>query len=586
MAFDGITVAALTAELKAKLAGGRINKIAQPDKDSLLITVKKDANTERLFISASASLPLAYLTEKNRVSPAVAPNFCMLLRKHIGTARILDVTQPGFERIIRIELEHLDELGDVAKKSLVIELMGKHSNIIFLNEDGKILDSIKHVSAFMSSVREVLPGRDYFIPAQEGKINPLDLTEKYFNEEIMTKNATASGALSASLTGFSKTFSFHVCAMASLDPDTHVSALTEGEKLHLFKNLERELEKIKEGAFSPAIYYADGVPAEFAPLPLKTFENAEKTGFSSVSAMLEEYYGAKDEITRIRAKTADLRKIITNLIERNVKKYDLFEKQLKDTEKKDKYKVYGELINTYGYSAAPGSKELACTNYYDGSEITILLDPDIPVMDNAKKYFDRYNKLKRTFDAVSVQIAQTKEELTHLNSILLSLDNAVTENDLAQIKKELSDFGYVKKKTGFDRKAASAEKRLTSGAKPFHYVNKDGYDIYVGKNNYQNDELTFKFANGDDWWFHAKGMAGSHVILKKKGEEIPDSAFEDAARLAAYYSSAKGQGKVEVDYVIKKEVKKPASAVPGFVVYYTNYSMMIDTDISGLTLIG
>jgi predicted ribosome quality control (RQC) complex YloA/Tae2 family protein len=270
-------------------------------------------------------------------------------------------------------------------------------------------------------------------------------------------------------------------------------------------------------------------------------------------------------------------------LERNVKKLELQEKQLKDTEKMDKYRLWGELINTYGYGIAPGSKELTATSYYDSSTVTIPLDETITPRENAKKYFDRYTKLKRTREAVSRQISETRSELEHLNSVLTSLELAREESTLSQIRQELSDAGYIRRHDNESK--GSAAKRKPEKGKPYHYVSSDGYDIYVGKNNIQNDLLTFNMASGNDWWFHAKKIPGSHVILKNRGTEIPDRAFEEAGALAAYYSKGQNQNKVEIDYVEKKQIKKPAGSKPGFVVYYTNYSLTATPDISGLRLI-
>ena len=262
-------------------------------------------------------------------------------------------------------------------------------------------------------------------------------------------------------------------------------------------------------------------------------------------------------------------------LERNVKKYDLQLQQIKDTEKRDKYRIYGELLNTYGYNVPEGSKSMEALNYYTGETITIPLDPDMTPAENAKRYFDKYGKLKRTFEALSTLTEDVRAEIRHLESIATALDIALLEEDLVQIREELAASGYIHRRGGGKRE------KVTS--KPFHYVSSDGFHMYVGKNNYQNDELTFKFASGNDWWFHAKGMPGSHVVVKCQGEDnLPDRTFEEAAKLAAYYSKGRGQEKVEIDYIQKKHVKKPNGAKPGFVVYYTNFSMMMDDDISGL----
>lgn len=578
MAFDGIVISNLIKELNDRLLGGRISKIAQPEKDALLLTIKMPTGQQRLFMSASASLPLLFLTMENKPSPMTAPNFCMLLRKHLNSAKILSIEQPGLERIIQFKIEHLNELGDLCIKYLIVEIMGKHSNIIFCNDSFKIIDSIKHISGLVSSVREVLPGRDYFIPETQHKLNPLTLTKEEFFTIIMKKPLSLEKAIYTTLTGFSPVMANEICFRASLDSAQSVDALSDMEKLHLYNNLARFLEKIKAQQFIPNIIYKSGTPIEFAAAALTCYDAFECRKYDSISTVLERYYAEKEIITRIRQKSSDLRRIVSNALERSRKKYDLQQKQMHDTEKRDKFKVYGELLTTFGYNAEPGAKSITCNNYYTNEDITIPLDTSFTPLENAKKYFDRYGKLKRTFEALSIQLKETEEEIHHLESISAALDIALKEEDLVQLKEELVAFGYIKKKHINGKK----EKKQKITSKPFHYLSSDGYHIYVGKNNYQNDELTFKFAIGNDWWFHAKGMAGSHVIVKTNGDELPDRTFEEAGKLAAYYSKAKDMDKVEIDYTEKKNVKKPNSGKPGFVVYYTNYSLMITPDISGI----
>lgn len=575
MAFDGITIACMAYELNKNLIGGRISKIAQPEADELLLTVKSPQGNFRLLLSASASLPLIYLTDTNKPSPMTAPNFCMLLRKHISGGRIISITQPSMERILRFEVEHLDEMGDLCRKYLVVEIMGKHSNIIFCTDTDTIIDSIKHVSSQMSSVREVLPGRPYFIPDTQEKENPFTVTEEHFITLVGSKAAKLSKAVYTSLTGLSPIAAEEICHQASLDSDRSASSYEPEELIHLYRTFCRFLEPVRSGNYDPSIYYEDKTPVEFSCLPLTIYEHCRRESYASVSEVLEHYYAEKNTLTRIRQKSTDLRKIVQTALERNVKKYDLQAKQLKDTEKREKYRIYGELINTYGYSVEQGSKSFEALNYYTGETVAIPLDPQIPVQENAKKYFDKYGKLKRTCEAVTKLLEETGSEIEHLKSIQTALDIALQEEDLVQIKEELMESGYIKKR-------APGNKRPKITSKPFHYISSDGYHMYVGKNNLQNDELTFQFAKGNDWWFHAKGAPGSHVIVQTGGDELPDRTFEEAARLAAYYSSSRGAEKVEIDYVEKKHVKKPNGSKPGFVVYYTNYSMMIDSDISGI----
>lgn len=574
MAFDGITVAALVQELRDNLTGGRIAKIAQPEPDELLLTIKTPAGQRKLYISASASLPLIYLTDENKPSPMTAPNFCMLLRKHIGNGRITSISQPKLERIIRLHIEHLNELGDLCEKKLIIEIMGKHSNIIFCDDKDMILDSIKHVSAQMSSVREVLPGRTYFIPDTMEKSDPLSVNEKEFLDTLKEKPVSLGKAIYTSFTGISPVIAEDICFLAGLDSQLPASEPDEDTFLHLFRQFSYYMDDIRGCHFHPCIYYDGTSPKDFGAVALSHFSNYTKQEFTSISEVLNTYYATKNTLTRIRQKSADLRHVVQTALERNRKKYDLQKKQLRDTENREKYKVYGELIHTYGYNLAPDSRELTALNYYTNEEITIPLDPTLTPAENAQKYFNKYNKQKRTFEALTELIQETADDIHYLESISNSLDIALTEADLIQIKEELMQTGYVR------RKYTKKKEKITS--RPMHYISSDGYHMYVGKNNLQNEELTFSFANGNDWWFHAKGAPGSHVIVKTGGDELPDRTFEEAGRLAAYYSKNRGSDKVEIDYVEKKHVKKPNGSKPGFVVYYTNYSLVIDSDISNI----
>lgn len=577
MAFDGITVSCLVKELNDEILNGHISKIAQPESDELLLTIKSAKGQKRLLLSASASLPLVHFTENNKPSPISAPNFCMLLRKHISNGRIISITQPSLERVINFKIEHLNEMGDLCTKTLVIELMGKYSNIIFLNEDNIIIDSIKRIPSFISSVREVLPGKEYFIPKTDNKLDPLSITPDIFSSKIKTNATSLNKHLSSSYTGISMFYANEICYKANLDADSSTDSLSQDQIDSLYASFKKAIDSVLNGAFTPSIVYENNRPFEYSALNLTSFSDDVTKYYDSISALLEDYYSKKALYTRIRQKSVDLRKIVDTILERDIKKYDLQLKQMKDTEKKDKYKVYGELINTYGYSVKEGSSSMTALNYYTNEEISIPLDPMITPLENAQKYFDKYNKLKRTKEALESLTKEVKSEIDHLESISNSLDIAVSEDDLISIKEEMTTAGYIKRK--------SHDKKPKLKSKPFHYVTKEGFNIYVGKNNLQNEDITFNLANGNDWWFHAKNMPGSHVIVKTEGRELPDSVFEDAARLAAYYSKAKGNSRIEVDYVKRKEVKHPNGSKPGFVVYYTNYSMLIDADISSLELI-
>lgn len=575
MAFDGITVAALTAELNKYLLNGRIYKIAQPEKDELLLTIKNNKKDQyKLLISAGASLPLMYLTDNNKPSPMTAPNFCMLLRKHISNGRIISIIQPEMERIVDFEIEHLNELGDVCRKHLIIELMGKHSNIIFCDADMKIIDSIKHVSVQVSSVREVLPGRDYFIPKTITKYNPLTVTQRNFINILLADCNPIGKALYMNFTGLSPMIAHDICHQAGLDSDIPAGDMEEILLIHLYNIFSQTMDIIKHNSFYPIIIYQDNEPVDFAAIMIESYASDNILHLESISAVLEKYYADKDSVTRIRQRSATLRQVVQTLLSKDYKKYDLQLKQIKDTEKREKFQLYGELLTAYGYNIEGTPSEVTVDNYHTGEKITIPLNNELSPMENAKKYFERYNKLKRTYEALTEIIKATKEEIDHLESISTALDIAPDENSLKELKEEMIEFGYIRRK--------STEKKSKYVSKPLHYISSEGFDIYVGKNNYQNEELTFKVATGNDWWFHAKGMPGSHVIVKSDGKELPDSVFEEAGRLAAFYSKARGREKVEIDYIQRKHVKKVNGGKPGFVIYHTNYSMLIDPDIQNI----
>lgn len=579
MAFDGVTLRALALELDDKLTGGKIQKVAEPEKDELLVTIKHGGETYLLLISANASLPLMYLTDEKKKSPDSAPNFCMVLRKHMQSGTILKVEQIGMERVIRFSIEHSDEMRDLSTKYLYVEIMGKHSNIIFTKEDGTIIDSIKHVNAMMSSVREVLPGKEYFIPAQEGKENPLDFSAAAFLTKISEKNDTVMHCIVDSFTGLSPSLAIEMCFRAGIDSDANINSLTENEKATLSRVFEQIISEINAASFSPSVYF-DQVKEknkDFSVITLTHFSDYEEKTFDTVSEMLKEYYSKKNHQENQKQKAYDLKRTVETILDRNRHTLAIQEKQLKDTEKSDKYRVYGELLHTYGNTAEEGAKSVTVDNYYTGEKLTIPLDPSITPRENANKYFKKYEKMKRTKEQVTERIKETENAIKHLESIDNSLTIADTSEELDEIKKELADAGFTK------YHAPKGKSKKMKKSEPLHFVTNDGFDIFVGKNNFQNDYLTFKFANGNDLWFHVKTIPGSHVILRTEGKEVPDADYVTAAEVAAYFSTGKDNEKQEVDYVIKKEVKKPNGSAPGFVVYYTNYSMVVHPTLDHVT---
>ena len=587
MAFDGITVAGLCSELQDTIGGGRIYKIAQTDKNELVITVRpsaeKGGGQVRLYLCAAPSLPLVYLTRTSRQAPLQAPAFCMLLRKHLQNGRIVSVTQPGLERILRFEVEHRNEMGDLCTHYLVVEIMGKLSNIIFLDDKEMIVDSIRHVSSLVSSVREVLPGRTYFIPDTQSKKDPLSETYEGFLSVLAEGHMEVAKLLLRSYTGFSTVAALELAHRARLTQDRSAALLSAAEKDSLWQEFETLVSQIKDRTFTPVMYcrrgegQSAGAPVEFSLITLSHYADCSEVAYQSPSALLEDFYARKNLYTRIRQRSADLRHIVQTILERDIHKYDLQCRLIKDTEKRDKYKVYGELLNAYGNSVPAGAKSCVLDNNYTGQKITVPLDPTLTPQQNAQKYFARYGKLKRTEEALTGQIAETEADREQLESILTSIDLAVSEADLHQIRRELSDYGFAQKKAAV-KKGAKRE----SKAAPYEYLSSAGFTMYVGRNNYQNEELDFKIANGGDWWFHVKGATGSHVIVRTMGKEVPDRTFEEAGALAAWYSSARKSPKVEVAYTQRRNLKMKNGGKPGFVIYHTNYSLMAVPDISKL----
>lgn len=602
MAFDGTTVAALADEFNRHFSGGHISKIAQPEKDEIILTIKNNIPsenengkfrrvTEKVLISADPSLPLCYITDENKLSPVTAPTFCMVLRKYLSGSLIKSVTQPGLERVICFTCEHMNEMGDMCSLKLYAELMGKHSNIILTDENDTITDSIKHISVMTSSVREVLPGRKYFIPNTMDKTDPFTDSSKEsvinydtFEEKVLKKPQDCCKAIYTNITGISPLIANELLFRAGLSLKNSTAELDAYERFKIYNEFEKLMKSTGRGDFDSEIILKNSVPDNFAVTPLTMYKNNGNEyiskKYNSVSEMINSFYSERQAFARIREKSSNLRHIVSTSLERSRKKLAAQEKQFKSTEKRDRYRHFGELINTYGYGLKGGEKELVCTDYETNKEVHIPLDQTKSISWNAKHYFERYDKLKRTYEALTIQIKETKEEIEHLESVQSALDFTESQEDLDQIRNELVNTGYI-----HSNKAGKKGRSRSEKSRPLHFISSEGYDIFIGKNNYQNDELTFKKASGNDWWFHAKHAAGSHVILvsKDRDHEPSDKAFEEAAAAAAWFSKLRNNPKAEVDYVMKKEVKKPKASKPGFVVYYTNFSMTISPGINGLT---
>ncbi|MCL2216471.1 MAG: NFACT family protein [Defluviitaleaceae bacterium] len=582
MPLDGAALAGVVNEISI-LQGGRVDKIAQPEPDEIFLAVRAKGTNYKLLLTVSANAPRVNFTEQSKISPLKAPMFCMVLRKHLSGGRIISIRQPDFERIVEFEIEALDEMGDRSAKTLIIEIMGKHSNIILTDGAGKVLDAIKHISPAVSSVRTILPGVLYSRPPG-GKSNPLEANHEEFSgifEKSSQESLKIQQAIFQLYNGISPVLAGEICSRAEIHPDTPTTGFSDAEKSQLYGAFSDALEQIKQKNFQSAIYWDEsGRAVDFAALPLSIYDHLRAEAFESTSLMLEAFYAGRDEAYRIKQKTADLRKLVVTHQERARKKATVYEKTLDEIKNRDELRIKGELLTAYLYMIPGGAAEFTAENFYDNNKpLTIPLDPALTPPENAQKYFNKYNKQKRTFAALQEQIVKNQEEIAYLESVLAAMDSAIDEADISQIREELAEQGFAKRR-GLGKNAKN--KKASKESKPLKYTSSDGFDIYVGKNNTQNDYLTLKFARANDIWMHTKDIPGSHVVVVTGGKEPSATAIMEGAQLAAFYSRARLSSQVPVDYVIRKHVRKPAGAKPGYVIYdfhNTVYVTPADTPI-------
>ena len=578
MSLDGIFLHSITNDLYKKLIGGRVDKIHQPDKNEIVISIRSKGENYKLLITAIGSSPRLHLTSVIRQNPLEPPMFCMLLRKHLTGARITDLRQVNFDRIVEISFECKDELDSTVHKSLITEIMGKHSNIIFINQDKTIIDSLKRITENVSSVRQIYPGLKYVIPPGSDKLNPLKVTRELFMNEIESVNSGIYiyNFLYKNFSGFSPFISKEICYLTSLNESTYLGELSETKKEDLWNVFNKIINKIKQNDFSFTIYYDENKSQYgFYCMDAEHLKDYESKSFSSAGELLDEYYYELDNKNKINQRVASLIKSINTKIDRDKKKVEKQRNELLNAESRDKYRIYGELMLS-NLHKTPENHKLAVTNYYDPEqkEITIPLDPKLNLSQNSQKFFKRYNKLKKAEEELEKLIDSTLSEISYLENILFSIEECETTDDLNDIYNELIAEGLMKRKSKVNK---SKESRPVTA-----FISSAGHEILVGKNNIQNDTLTFKIGKKEDYWFHAKNMPGSHVIIKTNGDELTDEEYIEGARIAAFYSKGKNSGTVEVDYTKKSNVKKPTNAKPGFVIYDTNYSMLAEPNIEGI----
>ena len=566
MAFDGLAICAITHEFKEKLIGGRIDKIHQPERDEITMTVRCFKDSYKLILCANPTFARVHFTNLNKDNPSSPPMFCMLLRKHIQGGKIVDVCQDDFERIVKFKIESYDELGDLSVKTLIIEIMGKHSNIILTNQEGKIIDSIFHIDLTISSLRQVMPGLMYENPPSQGKTNILNLSLCEIKEKFILNEIPLSKQIMENFTGISPIIAREIVFIASGNenelPSENVIDLVS-QKCFEFAN------NIKENNFKYIILFDDEKYRDFCAIDIFQYGNSlKKEYFETLNECADQFYLKKANRESIKQKTSDLTKIVSTNLDRCLRKKQLEEEILEKSKKREIYKIKGDLITANIYRIEKGASHIMAENFYNNNEIIeIALQTDLSPSKNAQKYYAKYNKAKTAEEETIKQKELNEKEIEYLSSVLEALSNVETSEDIMQIRDELTDEGYLKKR--------SKIKKKNSLPKPNLFVSSDGFEIYAGKNNKQNDYVTLKLARSFDIWFHTKDIHGSHVIIKTNGKDVPNSTLEEAAVIAAYYSKGKNSANVNVDYTFIKNVRKPSGAKPGMVIYDNNKTCVV-----------
>ena len=566
MALDGIAISALCHELNEKLSGGRIDKIHQPERDELIVSVRTFGGAHKLLICANPSYPRIHITNSQKENPEKPPMFCMLLRKHISSGKILYVKQDGFERIIKIGIESYDEMGYLSEKLLIVEIMGKHSNIILTDKDGKILDSIIHVDISVSSVRQVLPGLMYEFPPSQNKKNPLTASPEDIAFSLCHSESEIWKQLLDTYTGISPLIAREAVHLALGRCDIFGIEASNDDLEKVAEEFYEIIKGIKEKEFNPCIITDTDSKKllDFSAVHISQYQNLAKVEhFASMNEALEGFYMKKASSESIRQRSGDLLKFLQTSLERCYKKLQIQDQTLKKAAKREKYKMYGDLLTANIYRINQGMKEITLENFYSENmeEIKIPLKEDLSPSGNAQRYYIKYNKEKTAEAETLKQKKLNEEEIDYLESVQEAVVRCETNSEITQIRNELIEEGYLKNKGRLQRKK---KETIT----PMHFVSDDGYDIYVGKNNKQNDYVTLKLSRSTDIWFHTKEIHGCHAIVKTSDAmEVPDETYFQAARLAAFYSKGRGSENVPVDYTEVKNVKKPSGAKPGMVIY-------------------
>ena len=571
MPLDAICLQAVVEELRPQLLNLRIDKVQQPARDQVILLLR---GNKRLLLNAGANAPRIQLTETARDNPAEPPMFCMLLRKHLVGARVADITQPLLERLVRLELDITDDFGQPGKRTLVLEAMGRRSNLILLDGEGRIIDCMRRVDADMSAQRQVLPGLYYEPPASVGRLPITEESEEGFRQKLAAANPERQldAFLLDSYFGISPLMARELAFRTAGASDARLLELNETGRTNFWREIYQFSDAIKENKFTPIMLKKEGSPEEFACFPILQYGGLlEPERFDSFSALLDSFYEQRERQERVRQRGADLIRTATTARDRLQRKLAMQEKDYAATQDRDRLRICGDLITSNLYRMERGQSKLVCENFYDENcaETTIQLDPLLTTQQNAAKYYKRYTKAKTAEKYLREQMEFARRDAEYLESVLEEISHAETEQDFIDIRNELRDAGFLRKQ---------GKKEIKRAAKPRGFRTTSGFRVLVGRNNRQNDQLTCKEADHRDLWFHTQKIHGSHVILCTEGREVDDDTIVEVAKLAAYYSQARESGNVPVDYTMVKNVKKPAGARPGMVIYKTCRTVNVTPD--------
>lgn len=566
MALDGIYLYSLVNNLKNSIIDSKIDKINQPEKDEIILTIRKDRKNIKLLISASPKFARIHLTNNVKQNPIVAPMYLMVLRKYILGGRIIDLIQKDNDRILIMKIENKDELGFDSTYSLIIEIMGRHSNITLVRDrDNKVMESIKHITPNINSYRVLYPGVEYVYPPISNKLDPFSCTYENLNSFI-TNNSIAldKDFYFNCFTGISKLLSNELYYSITKEH----SSPTRNE---IYENLKNFTNNISENPSFTIFSDNEGYLKDYYCTHLSySYANYKTTNYDDPNILMDTFYSKKDKQDRLQNKSTDLQRLINTNIDRCNKKSNILKETLKECEKKDDYKIKGDLLTSYIYSIKKGDNECTLLNFYNENEeeyIKISLDKTKTPSENIQRYYKKYNKLKASEEHAILELEKNNNEVEYLNSVLTNILNVESYDEIDEIKNELIETGYIRYKKKDKQKKAKI-------SKPHHFTSSDNIDIYVGKNNIQNDYLSLKFANKNFLWLHAKDIPGSHVIVC--AFDVPDKTLEEAAIIAGFYSKGKNNNKLSVDYTKVKELKKPNGSKPGMVIYHKNNTIVIN----------